>query len=876
MSESRPSLLTDLVSEDSLTDDDDDDPFFFVSELPHSLGVEESRRATREADLSTFQPLWNGESEEQRARRLDAYTATWDSLERRLKEVNAAATAKTFEELAEYATQRHYGQHRSPQPGGLRALPTALAVAGSITAGDHAETFKCLTSGLRARGFYAALLGSEELSAGSSLAPALSSVFRQFSGIKDSTASDMQALLAWYSDELSSPDGLQVPMGVESIISPMKRAQLVTPRKPAGRVTRSCEQEVGQSEKVGDCQAPESESILSPMKRLQMVTPRKPHGRVTRLKEQHQQQQSNKYQAEPLESSKLSPALRPLVVVIESFESLDPELLLTLIHTLQKDHASLPVILVLGMSTSADALSQVISPAAVTELLAPKTFPMVQALPRLELVFRDVLLEDEHALFYGSDLLSELDDQFMLHKFTVSSFERGLKLACFHHFLNNDLSFLAATPADEMETVIGELDKGTHKRLLKALGLPNGSRAAPQRIEDMIVAGSVWKLAVLWINSVAQSLGFKADADGFSLRELCREASSPSFSDSDVCAKLKSTKCLRTLQNLPVEKGREMLQSLLCLSEGRKCKTLISDRLQKAESLIKRSTSPLEQAENFNPNDVVPRVESNRGASTFGSPSKRHSHSRALNAAERKQAFSKAVQESRAAQEKADALKRPDGSLGNEIWEILQQAVADLENPPSNQPGAEAFLVRDENEDVKRGITVDLRGAYDTFLSHPETYLGGESVGLSPQQHDTANVYQLLCQYGEEVDCEAWFLDFAAIYQCNKPDQAENPPKAGTLKKASSRRGPRGSRKGLDLATRKAAPKAARRTKQAMQTGPSGTGQALPGYAVPLEQLAASFTIATNELQVLGMVKPSSKEGHAKRLAWSMRSNYVE
>ena len=60
------------------------------------------------------------------------------------------ATNCTFRELEAYAKAQHAG-HTNSAFGRHRLVPTALAVAGSMNAADHAGTFSALSSFLRAK-----------------------------------------------------------------------------------------------------------------------------------------------------------------------------------------------------------------------------------------------------------------------------------------------------------------------------------------------------------------------------------------------------------------------------------------------------------------------------------------------------------------------------------------------------------------------------------------------------------------------------------------------------------------------------------------------------------------------------------------------------
>jgi hypothetical protein len=66
-----------------------------------------------------------------------------------------AANAETFDRLADFAFEKHSNPHKRRKMGTRqRIVPTALAVAGSISAADHSETFPSLACCLRKKAGY--------------------------------------------------------------------------------------------------------------------------------------------------------------------------------------------------------------------------------------------------------------------------------------------------------------------------------------------------------------------------------------------------------------------------------------------------------------------------------------------------------------------------------------------------------------------------------------------------------------------------------------------------------------------------------------------------------------------------------------------------
>lgn len=63
-----------------------------------------------------------------------------------------------------------------------------------------------------------------------------------------------------------------------------------------------------------------------------------------------------------------------------------------------------------------------------TDMLAIRSFQLVQALSKLEAIFAEVLLGEKQSLYLAASLMQDLDNQFMHHDFTIQSFQRGLKV----------------------------------------------------------------------------------------------------------------------------------------------------------------------------------------------------------------------------------------------------------------------------------------------------------------------------------------------------------------------------------------------------------------------------------------------------------------
>lgn len=129
-----------------------------------------------------------------------------------MQEALEGTDAGVFDDLLAFARQ----SHRPPttadaaagaagavaQPahlGGCQRLPTGLVLAGGVNSADHCRTFPSLAEHLRKAGCYVALL--QPAGFGKSPGEAAGEILRQLSGLKDSKAEHMDALVQWYQDE---------------------------------------------------------------------------------------------------------------------------------------------------------------------------------------------------------------------------------------------------------------------------------------------------------------------------------------------------------------------------------------------------------------------------------------------------------------------------------------------------------------------------------------------------------------------------------------------------------------------------------------------------------------------------------------------------
>jgi origin recognition complex subunit 3 len=131
----------------------------------------------------------------------------------------------------------------------------------------------------------------------------------------------------------------------------------------------------------------------------------------------------------------------PVVIVIEDVERCHCSVLAEFINLLSEWVVQIPVVLVMGMATTVDALRKLL-PSSAIQHLHPQRFNLKYPLERLEAVLTAVLIESFFGFYIGHKVAKFLYNFFLRQDGTVTSFLRALKIASMEHFYSEPLSFL--------------------------------------------------------------------------------------------------------------------------------------------------------------------------------------------------------------------------------------------------------------------------------------------------------------------------------------------------------------------------------------------------------------------------------------------------
>ncbi|KAF9191007.1 Origin recognition complex subunit 3 [Haplosporangium sp. Z 767] len=182
----------------------------------------------------------------------------------------------------------------------------------------------------------------------------------------------------------------------------------------------------------------------------------------------HQQVEAEK--ADMTSETQQQHSKRPkLVVIIQDFESFDPETLQDLIIICSNYQDRIPFVLLMGLATSMDALHQGLQK-SVLSLLQTRKFQMQQSSECLTAIVEDLFIHANAGLMVGPLPLKQLIDQFIQYNFSVGGFISNLKYVVMHHFYANPLSILCDRSLASDSKALDLLGKGhiDHIRMLQS------------------------------------------------------------------------------------------------------------------------------------------------------------------------------------------------------------------------------------------------------------------------------------------------------------------------------------------------------------------------------------------------------------------------
>ncbi|KAK1261691.1 hypothetical protein QJS04_geneDACA008950 [Acorus gramineus] len=139
---------------------------------------------------------------------------------------------------------------------------------------------------------------------------------------------------------------------------------------------------------------------------------------------------------------------KPVVVIIDDMERCQGSVLADFILMLSEWVVKIPVVLIMGVTTTVDAPRRLL-PSNALQQLRPCKFMLGSPTERMNAIVEAVLLRPCSGFTVGYKVSLFLRDYFTRHDGTVTSFIKAMKIACMKHFSMEPLSFLGCGIFDE-------------------------------------------------------------------------------------------------------------------------------------------------------------------------------------------------------------------------------------------------------------------------------------------------------------------------------------------------------------------------------------------------------------------------------------------
>ncbi|KAG2178531.1 hypothetical protein INT44_001684 [Umbelopsis vinacea] len=396
-----------------------------------AINATNSRSSKMKLGDAGFQRLFDGDEPEASMQlRSDSYDNSWRQMKKVLDDVLVETNQSTFDQIEEFVTNAHIPTYASTGTMSLpfHEIPTALVFAG-INTPDHDNLFTQIAS---------RLIGS-------------------------SAQSDMST--PNYVALLQSRDCSNLRITMRNMIEQFLAADVDYDHSDEDVEEEENEDAMELGEDADGSKKPANDQFnLSSMR-----------GRKSRLPNYDMQILDGWYR-HVVEKQANSFSLPNLVVMIQDFESFDPTILEDLFEICSEYRSRLPIVLLIGIATSSNALHQSLSKSALS-LLRTEKFWLQQSDVWFNKVIDELFIKPTHSIKLGPRPYKFLLDHFYLFDFSIGSVMASLQFTLMHHYYANPLSILSPmndTPVSKdmlvkmQEDGLLTADHATHIRMLRS------------------------------------------------------------------------------------------------------------------------------------------------------------------------------------------------------------------------------------------------------------------------------------------------------------------------------------------------------------------------------------------------------------------------
>lgn len=161
----------------------------------------------------------------------------------------------------------------------------------------------------------------------------------------------------------------------------------------------------------------------------------------------------------------------PITVIVDGIERCCGSVLSDFIVMLSEWASKIPIVLILGVTTTTAALRDII-PSTVLNFLFPTKFILGSPVERMNRIIEAVLLKHCSCFSLGHKVVNFLRNNFLMHDGTLISFIRALKMACLQHFVFQPPNFVFTEKKEFSQDLSKENVALIQERItMKAFGL---------------------------------------------------------------------------------------------------------------------------------------------------------------------------------------------------------------------------------------------------------------------------------------------------------------------------------------------------------------------------------------------------------------------
>ncbi|KAK1307271.1 hypothetical protein QJS10_CPA10g01313 [Acorus calamus] len=426
----------------------------------------------------------------------------------------------------------------------------------------------------------------------------------------------------------------------------------------------------------------------------------------------------------------------------------------------------IPVVLIMGVTTTVDAPRRLL-PSNALQQLRPCKFMLGSPTERMNAIVEAVLLRPCSGFTVGYKVALFLRDYFTRHDGTVTSFIKAMKIACMKHFSMEPLSFLGCGIFDEhFQSFSRDVGESLPYAMLKyAFDLPSCQREQfAERTVDTLTNGLA-ELKKLWDcwSSVVLCIYEAAKHSKVQLLDIVCEAHDPSL-----CNLRATNQYLPTTSTdySPHNEGFPLLRKVGVISRAvHKVRDLPAVSLSHLLNILEGHTQEMAEVHQKvrelqlalrsedDGNNIKPAAIDLRKRSIYRSPLNVEKGSKKLN-------------------EKASIL--------------MEDMIRDYLKPIESAPFHEIICFK--HVDVLQSALIgDPRKMIQVDLVKSKNYLqcsccrsGGV---LLASMHDTSLMYSLAREHGDLINLHDWYQSFKAVVSVSSAKNKRKMPKSPSKKK---------------------------------------------------------------------------------------------